>query len=254
MYTSGIYRYTNLINNKSYIGQAFDLLKRKKRHEKDYLNEELSCYNYPLYKAFRKYKYENFKYEILEFCPINELDEKEKYYIQIHDSYFIGYNQTLGGNGGSRSISIDKIKLKNITKRLQTTNDLHSKIALDFEVSVEMIQGINTGRYWKRDIKYPLQNTKNKRSYKTKLPNKYCLDCGKEITKVSHRCTMCNQQLRRTRERPEPIHLVDQILKYGFKEVGRIYGVSDNAIRKWCKAFKIPCSKYEMSIWMYQNQ
>jgi group I intron endonuclease len=52
-----------------------------------------------LYKAIRKYGIENFTFEVLEECNINELDIKEKYYIHLFDTTNsnIGYNLTQGG-------------------------------------------------------------------------------------------------------------------------------------------------------------
>lgn len=45
----------------------------------------------------RLYGIENFDFEIIEECPIEELDEKEIYYIKLFDSYNTGYNNTYGG-------------------------------------------------------------------------------------------------------------------------------------------------------------
>lgn len=58
-------------------------------------------YNKTLSKAFRKYGLDNFTFEILEECDIDLLDEREIYYITLYDTYFNGYNETTGGNGGN---------------------------------------------------------------------------------------------------------------------------------------------------------
>ena len=49
------------------------------------------------YKALREYGLENFVVSIIELCPVEELDEKEIYYIDLYDTYHHGYNSTPGG-------------------------------------------------------------------------------------------------------------------------------------------------------------
>lgn len=75
---SGIYRWTNLINLKSYIGSSNDLTKRFRVY---YSKNSLSYSNMVIYKAIIKYGYINFKLEILEYCPSCILLKREQYYI-----------------------------------------------------------------------------------------------------------------------------------------------------------------------------
>ena len=58
--STGIYKITNLLNGKCYIGQSINIQKRWTNHKTSYKNPNKDCYNYPLYKAFRKYGLENF--------------------------------------------------------------------------------------------------------------------------------------------------------------------------------------------------
>lgn len=96
--TSGIYKITNLINNKSYIGQSVDIKNRWRNHIRVFKNKEDKKYNYPLYSAFRKYGIENFDFEILEEVAPDDLDKKEIYYIEKYNTFHNGYNQTSGGS------------------------------------------------------------------------------------------------------------------------------------------------------------
>ena len=91
----GIYKITNKINNHSYIGLSTKVEERWKYHQSPY-NQQRESYK-SLYKAFKKYGIENFTFEILEECSIQELGEKEKYYITKYDTYKNGYNMTTGG-------------------------------------------------------------------------------------------------------------------------------------------------------------
>lgn len=86
-----IYKTTNLINGKIYIGQD-------SKNNSMYLGSGLI-----LFKAIKKYGLNNFKKEILEYCKTkNQLNEQEKYWIKKCNStdHKIGYNIAKGGNGG----------------------------------------------------------------------------------------------------------------------------------------------------------
>lgn len=86
----GIYRITNLINGHCYIGQSVDITRRWKSHVKDAFRVKSHAYKYPLQKAIRKYRVENFKFEILCLCSKHELLSKEQFY---YDLYKPEYNQ-----------------------------------------------------------------------------------------------------------------------------------------------------------------
>lgn len=93
----GIYTITNLINNKVYVGQATDIYDRWKEH----LRALRGTYHFNnhLQWAWNKYKEDSFKFDIIEQCDKNELNDKEIYWITKYDSYHNGYNQTTGGDG-----------------------------------------------------------------------------------------------------------------------------------------------------------
>lgn len=110
---SGIYRVYTTFNNACYIGQAKDIYRRfNSHHIHDYKNENNSCYNTKFYSALRKYGLDAFEIEILELCPIEELDKKEIFYINKYDSFHHGYNSTLGGQNWSENIHSEEIEQK----------------------------------------------------------------------------------------------------------------------------------------------
>ena len=93
-----IYKITNLINQKIYIGQTTkSIQERWKRHWADSTKPDIS--NRPLYKAFNKYGKDNFKIEEIEECSLEKLSEREIYWIEKLGSFKYGYNATLGGDG-----------------------------------------------------------------------------------------------------------------------------------------------------------
>lgn len=94
---SGIYMITNLTNGMSYIGQARDLKDRWSSHIKAGLGAETPSRN-KLYPAMLAIGVENFSFEVLEFCSVAELNEREKFYIEFYDTVNFGYNITRGGS------------------------------------------------------------------------------------------------------------------------------------------------------------
>ena len=97
-----IYCFTNLINQKKYIGSSCSESpsRRYSQHMYHVNHPESPKSQYPLYCAIRKYGLENFTYTILEYLP-DDIDETQVR--QIEQQYLIkydvlvphGYNQTL---------------------------------------------------------------------------------------------------------------------------------------------------------------
>ena len=92
---TGIYKITNIKTKECYIGQAIHIKERWAEHAKCGLGIDTPAGN-KLYKAIQKFGLWNFSFEVLEICPQNQLNEKEKYYIDLYSSYDYGYNSTRG--------------------------------------------------------------------------------------------------------------------------------------------------------------
>ena len=91
----GVYKITNLTTKEVYIGQSVDCAERIKQHIKAGLGIDNKGTN-KLYKVMQKTGVWNFAFELLEKCPREELDKKEKEYIAIYESDKFGYNSTKG--------------------------------------------------------------------------------------------------------------------------------------------------------------
>ena len=93
---SGIYKITNTINGKIYIGRSTNVQDRWVQHIKSAL-EIGTIAKTQLYKEMKNYGIENFSFELLEKCDKNQLNEKEKYYIALFKTNEWGLNENSGG-------------------------------------------------------------------------------------------------------------------------------------------------------------
>lgn len=108
----GIYKITNKVNGKVYIGQSRDIEKRWKEHKRA---ADLNC---PLlYKAINKYGVENFSFEIQEICTEDLLNDREIYWIKYYNSCVFfdngyGYNCNEGGASGCGFTPSEETRMK----------------------------------------------------------------------------------------------------------------------------------------------
>ena len=130
MFMAYIYKISNNINNKVYIGKTISTIENRwAQHKYDYKNR--SGEKRPLYEAMKKYGIEYFYIEQIEECPTELVEEREKYWIKYYNSYIgfpnsRGYNATLGGDGtlrANRALVFElwqnnntRTQIKNITK------------------------------------------------------------------------------------------------------------------------------------------
>ena len=121
----GIYKITNKINNKVYIGCSKDIHHRWIAHKSESVLEKNKQYNYSIHKAFRKYGIDNFSFEIIELLPEEQLFDREKYWINYYNSYNNGYNETLGGDSGP---SLPEEQNPNAKLSLQDVVEIRTKI------------------------------------------------------------------------------------------------------------------------------
>ena len=120
-----IYRVTNTVNGKIYIGKTkFTLSKRRSIHER-------SRKNFLFARAIRKYGKENFKWEVLEKDIDNEenLCRLEKHYIWFYKASKkeFGYNLTDGGEGVSNPDESVRKKMKEKQLGKKNSNFKHGK-------------------------------------------------------------------------------------------------------------------------------
>lgn len=118
-----IYKITNKINNKIYIGQVYNktIYDRFERHVKE------ACANSKSYidRSINKYGAENFICELIDTAnTLKELNQKEIYWIKYYNStdHNIGYNLTFGGDGGNTYLCKSKNEMDIIKSKISAAN------------------------------------------------------------------------------------------------------------------------------------
>lgn len=181
-----IYKYTNKINGKNYIGKTNNLQKRFNGHKSEAFNPNSNGYNLPFHCAIRKYGINNFTYEILEEIVDGEsqdfIADREIYFIGYYHSLTSenGYNLTIGGEGCPKppltyeeKLARSKIftgdEIKDIQNRL--INDEEYDDIEEFykpKLKRTFLVNINTGaNFYNPDFSYPLKkNAKSRFSQK----------------------------------------------------------------------------------------
>ena len=108
-----IYCYTNKINGKKYVGQTINPEQIYNAHKSNYQNPNHTEYNSLIHKAFRKYGFNNFTYEVLVkgIDDINVLNELEIYYIKKFNCQTPnGYNVEAGGKNCAKPNTLEHRK------------------------------------------------------------------------------------------------------------------------------------------------
>lgn len=124
---TGIYKITNLLDNKVYIGQALNIDKRWKEHQAALKHNKHQ--NKHLQNAWNKYGEENFKFEVIEECIKYLLNEEGIKYVKYYNAnnVYFGYNQTIGGEStfGYKHTDKTKAKLSSINKKRLANPENH---------------------------------------------------------------------------------------------------------------------------------
>lgn len=106
-----IYKVTNCINNKVYIGLTTLSVKRRWGQHKVECKRSDKYPNNKFYNALRKYGIENFTIEQIEEADNTILPQREQYWIKYYNSYYQGYNGDFGGSSGDAGEQVNQYDL-----------------------------------------------------------------------------------------------------------------------------------------------
>ena len=170
----GIYKITNKINGDAYIGQSVEVEDRLNDHKKPYnWNREE---NKRLYQAFISFGLNNFTFEIIEECKINQLNEREQYWINFYDTYPNQYNMTPGGqfNAGEchpshKLTEIDVIDIRTRYSQKERKNEVYS--LYKDRIGESGFSKIWKGETWK-NVLPEVYTEENKKFHKNNTSNK----------------------------------------------------------------------------------
>ena len=241
---TGIYKYTNKITNEVYIGQARNLKSRYKQHERNYINNNKHNkeYNSLLHQKMREYGYDNFDYEIITECSIDDLNKLEIYYINYYDSIFPkGYNVAAGGSNGGHPNALNNInEVYEIIDLLKSSTLSNTEIGEIYHISDQAVSDINCGRVWKQDgLKYPIRDKIHKKVLY------YCKDCGIVLSGRT-KTGMCQKCIAKNiTKKPSDQQLRQDITNANYTIISKKYGVSDKTIKKWCLSYGIEIKKQQ---------
>lgn len=161
--TSGIYLIDNKINNKKYIGQSTNLYRRMLEHQRrteQYID-----------KAIQKYGVDSFNFFVVEYLPVDELDQAEQKWIKHYNSISpAGYNIVLKtglnyGENNSQSKLTEKDVIFIREKYYNKEYDFSSEIWREFfpHLSQGTIENVFHWRTWNHIL--PEYNTSDLREY-----------------------------------------------------------------------------------------
>lgn len=161
----GIYKITNLVNGKTYIGQSNNIERRFKEHQQKGESSRI-----PVDIAIKKYGKDMFSYDIVEECKLEELNEKETYWIKKYHTKEDGYNCNDGGSSQSSGENNGRSKLteKDVILIRKAYNN-HKKQSEVYELFSDKIsfghfQNVWQGRIWS-NVMPEVFTEKNKNYY-----------------------------------------------------------------------------------------
>lgn len=133
-----IYKITNTINGKSYIGQTIQNVK-----DRFYQHCATKCskavLDMAIHRAIKKYGKSNFTVEVIEEVDSTNLNDRERYWIKYYNSYINGYNSTKGGQDGCKPFK--DLDVESIIKEYNTGKSLRT-LGTIFKVDKQTIKDL----------------------------------------------------------------------------------------------------------------
>jgi group I intron endonuclease len=163
-----IYKIKNLINEDFYIGSTQNLNKRYYTHLNHIRTNKNTCVK--LIRAVNKYGEENFSFEIIEKCNVEDLLNREQYYLDfLNPKYNI--SKKAGSNLGIKRTEETKLK-KSISQKENWSKEEYRKNHLE-----------NLSKNWKKGSNHKMAKITEEDVMKIKLKLKEGLS-AKEVSNL----------------------------------------------------------------------
>lgn len=141
-----IYKITNDINDKVYVGKTkISIERRFSQHCRERKKER--CRNRPLYIAMNKYGVEHFHVELIE--ETDNPEEREMYWIDFYNSYHYGYNATRGGDG---KCHVDKKLVVDTYKRVKNQKQTAKILNISADTVRKILNSLNVKKLTSSEI------------------------------------------------------------------------------------------------------
>lgn len=166
---SGIYKIINIVTNDFYIGSTKNLYKRKHQHFSK-LNKNKHV-NQHLQNSYNKYGKENFVFEIIEKCIIEDLIIKEQYYLDTFNPIF-NKRKIAESNLGFKQSEEAKSKISEANKKWIRTIEYKQNLSIIKKGKprpkwiTDKLKEINTGKQFSQEHKNKLKDSYSKREFK----------------------------------------------------------------------------------------
>ena len=157
----------------------------------------------------------------------------------------INGNQHYGNNGSLKDYYQERHDF--LIKLGFSVLEIPSKFAFNKKYILDLIKNHSDDdkiiKFWKKEKsekKEKRQKIFKFKRLKLKEKKKYYCSCGKEKTKTSKQCIDCKRiSERKVKNRPSYEQLLKDLDETNWTQTGKKYGVSDNAVRKWVKKYKV---------------
>lgn len=232
---SGIYMWTSP-SGKSYIGQATDLVRRYNA----FLQFNCSYGGTKINNARKKYhNLDEWTYIVLEHCDIDELDERERYYIALYDTMNNGYNCESGGNK-NKELGEETRKKISVTKKNNYVKEKHP----------------NYGKHLDQNIREKISKTLSKDHRFIGIKRNE--ETRKKISAARKGKHQSEETKKKIQDKKKKISILQFDLKGNFiceyvslREAERKTGVKHGNIKKVCDLEYKQCNGF---IWRYKKE